>query len=535
MISLPIVQRELLIASRGLGSWLWRWIVAIVAVVFGGLWLLLASFNLGGGPGLQGDFFFAILSWACFGYCLLSGLWTTADALTREKTEGTLGLLFLTDLRGYDVVLGKMFTGSLRSLYGVLAVMPVLALPLLMGGVTNAQFWRTVGALLNILVFSISVGIFFSALCNRTGKSIFWTLLLLANITIIPLIYIGVGGMNPVLSLLSPGHAMYHAAAPVIGAAPVWGWYPLWIGCGLAASVLLLFLASLIIPHRWQDRQVRPSVSADQANESGSVAPVEHRRIEHLESNPVSWLVNRKASMQTSRVLMLGFIIITWLVMILLTLSESMYSYMDTLVPIGIGALWLGSLWFRIDLTRHTVASLSDAKLCGALEQIIVTPLDEKQFRRGHFRAMARFWLWPFVALFAAPISYIALQVLLHPEIWEFSPMLAGGIFGAIFAVVLVTGFIMDVFALYFSGCWFALRGQSFGAAFWRTFGFVYLLPTLGSQLLCWLGMFVWLITGIIFIVWPLTSLQSNFRRVVSGEYGQPYTRKVKRVPVPAT
>ena len=47
--------------------------------------------------------------------------------------------------------------------------------------------------------------------------------------------------------------------------------------------------------------------------------------------------------------------------------------------------------------------------------------------------------------------------------------------------------------------------------------------------------MFVWLITGIIFIIWPLTSLQSNFRRVVSGEYGQPFMRKVKRVPVPAT
>ena len=113
--------------------------------------------------------------------------------------------------------------------------------------------------------------------------------------------------------------------------------------------------------------------------------------------------------------------------------------------------------------------------------------------------------------------------------------MLVGGIFGTIFAAVLVTGFILDVFALYFSGCWFALRGQSFGAAFWRTFGFVYLLPTLGSQLLCWLGMFVWLITGIIFIVWPLTSLQSNFRRVVSGEYGQPYRRKINPAPKPAT
>ena len=131
-MNLPIVQRELLVASRGLASWLWRWIVAIVAVAFGGLWLLFASIGQSAGPGLQGDVFFAILSWACFGYCLLSGLWTTTDSLTREKTEGTLGLLFLTDLRGYDVVLGKMFTGSLRSFYGVLAVLPVLALPLLL-------------------------------------------------------------------------------------------------------------------------------------------------------------------------------------------------------------------------------------------------------------------------------------------------------------------------------------------------------------------------------------------------------------------
>ena len=141
MFNLPIVQRELLIASKGLGSWLWRWIVAIIAVFFGGYWILIASGvgqNVPGG--MQGDIFFAIMTWCCFVYCLLAGLWTTTDTLTREKTDGTLGLLFLTDLRGYDVVLGKMFSGSLRSFYGVLAVLPVLALPLLMGGVTNAQF-----------------------------------------------------------------------------------------------------------------------------------------------------------------------------------------------------------------------------------------------------------------------------------------------------------------------------------------------------------------------------------------------------------
>ena len=153
MISLPIVERELGIASRNLGSWLSRWIIAIVAVCFGGLWLGMA-YSVGGM--MKGDVFFAILAWACFVYCLLAGLWTTSDTLTREKTDGTLGLLFLTDLRGYDVVLGKMITASLKSFYGVLAVLPVLALPLLMGGVTNDQFWRTAGALLNLSLIHIS-------------------------------------------------------------------------------------------------------------------------------------------------------------------------------------------------------------------------------------------------------------------------------------------------------------------------------------------------------------------------------------------
>ena len=182
MFNLPIVQRELLIASRGLGSWLSRWILAMIAVSLGGFWLLAGSSVGQNAPGsLQGDVFFTVMTWSCFTYCLLAGLWTTTDTLTREKNDGTLGLLFLTDLRGYDVVLGKMFSGSLRSFYGVLAVLPVLALPLLMGGVTNTQFLRTVFALLNILIFSLSCGIFFSAICRRTGQSIFYTLLFLVS------------------------------------------------------------------------------------------------------------------------------------------------------------------------------------------------------------------------------------------------------------------------------------------------------------------------------------------------------------------
>ena len=255
MISLPIVERELGIASRKIGSWLSRWIIAIAAVLFGGGWLLIASMEVGM---MKGDIFFAILAWACFAYCLLAGLWTTTGTLTREKKDGTLGLLFLTDLRGYDVVLGKMITTSLKSFYGVLAVLPVLALPLLMGGVTNDQLWRTVCALMNILVFSLSLGMFFSALSWHTGRAIFWTFFSLLSVTMLPLFYLWSGGTSSALHFFSPGFAMANASASVMGA-PVAGFvgYWSWLGGGLAVSAALLTLASWIIPYRWRETKLR--------------------------------------------------------------------------------------------------------------------------------------------------------------------------------------------------------------------------------------------------------------------------------------
>ena len=229
--------------------------------------------------------------------------------------------------------------------------------------------------------------------------------------------------------------------------------------------------------------------------------------------------------MRQSRVFLILYLALAWMA---ITVYSSLNGRVEpTVIITGISLLWLGSLWFRIDLTRHTVSSISEAKECGALEQILVTPMNERQFRRGHFRAMASFWLWPLISLLLAPILYIWIQVLMHPEILEES----GLVFGITFIGVMIVGlpllsFFLDIFALYFSGCWFALRNHSFGQAFWKTFGFVYLLPTIGSIFVCFIGQFAWLITGTIFIIWPLTSLQGNFRRVVSGEYALSHVKK---------
>ena len=192
--------------------------------------------------------------------------------------------------------------------------------------------------------------------------------------------------------------------------------------------------------------------------------------------------------------------------------------------------VWVGSFWIRLEVARHAVTTIHEAKASGALEQILVTPVDERQFRRGHFAAMVRFWMWPVILLASLPIVAALLSMLTTG--WIFDDALFGvSIMGLMSGLVAVV-FFGDLFALYYSGCWFALRSSSYSAAFWKTFGFVYLLPTIGSVLFCWLGQFIWLITDIIFIVWPLTSLQGNFRRVVSGEYGIRYARPL---PLPAT
>ena len=527
MISLPIVERELGIASRNLGSWLSRWIIAIVAVCFGGLWLGMA-YSVGGM--MKGDVFFAILAWACFVYCLLAGLWTTSDTLTREKTDGTLGLLFLTDLRGYDVVLGKMITASLKSFYGVLAVLPVLALPLLMGGVTNDQFWRTAGALLNILIFSLSMGMFFSALSWSSGRAVFWTFFSLFSVTMLPLIHLWLGGTASALNFVSPGFAMANASAPVIGT-PAAGFsgHWAWLGSGLAVSGMLLVLASWTISHRWRETKLRPQTpSLGERTDGDRLQSSAERQSAILNANPAGWLVWRMRSFRTSRRLLMALMITIGLVLpgfVVLAGAgiDDLWIFMGSLV-------WVGSFWIRLEVARHAVTTIHEAKASGALEQILVTPVDEKEFRRGHFAAMVRFWMWPVILLASLPI--VAALFSMFMEGWIFDDALFGvsimGLMSGLIAVV----FFGDLFALYYSGCWFALRSSNYSAAFWKTFGFVYLLPTIGSVLFCWMGQFIWLITDIIFIVWPLTSLQGNFRRAVSGEYGIRYARPL---PSPAT
>src|SRR2546427_9347666 len=181
MTFLPIVDRELRVRARQKSTHRTRLIGAVLASGLVALMLLASAF--GRGVGRFGGFVFVALAWLAFLYALLEGARNTADCLSEEKRAGTLGLLFLTDLKGYDVVLGKLIARSLHTFYGALAVVPMLGVPLLMCGVTLGEFERMALVAVNTLFFSVGLGIAVSTLCRSAHRAVLTTLFLLLLVT----------------------------------------------------------------------------------------------------------------------------------------------------------------------------------------------------------------------------------------------------------------------------------------------------------------------------------------------------------------
>lgn len=138
MTFLAVVARELRVASRRRGTYWLRSSAGLLAIALGTwMWLTILP-QLP--PSQRGRTLFYVISGLALLYSLVCGISVTADCLSEEKREGTLGLLFLTDLKGYDIVAGKLVATSLNAFYRLVAIFPVMAVPLLMGGSRLVSF-----------------------------------------------------------------------------------------------------------------------------------------------------------------------------------------------------------------------------------------------------------------------------------------------------------------------------------------------------------------------------------------------------------
>src|SRR5688572_28112543 len=251
MTVLPVVAREMSVLARRKSMYWSRWVTAVVAL-FVMLWLLVISASQVSFAQLGASIFF-ILSSLCFTFAILIGMHATADCLSEEKREGTLGLLFLTDLRSFDVIGGKLAASSLQAALALIGVIPMISLALLLGGVTLRQFGEVSLVLGNTMFLSLAVGVFVSSLSRNERKAMVGTFVALFVITLGPwiiayLLQDYLGGVPERLVAASPlfDFAMIHSGPTMFRpAGPNYFWHSL-VGLHLLGWALLAISAWIL-------------------------------------------------------------------------------------------------------------------------------------------------------------------------------------------------------------------------------------------------------------------------------------------------
>jgi hypothetical protein len=423
------------------------------------------------GASVMGDALFGTLTWLALLVALSAGLFFTADCLSEEKREGTLGFLFLTDLRGYDVVGGKLLATSLRVTYGLLAVLPILAVTFLLGAVSGAHYWKTALALLNALFCSLAAGLMVSALSRDSQRALGATVLLLLLLVLGGLAADGLysevkhRAFKPLLSLASPGY--------VFGVAGAWGRNPYWLALGLNQVIgwTMLGVACLVVPHSWQEKRHRPKVSRlGYWWKYGGARRRRALRRKLLERNPVQWLACRER-WQANGIWVLALLVAGLLVgFVVGKAPEEVWNSWGSLSWVLVGLLYL---WIASQASRFYI----EARQSGFLELLLVAPPTVKEVVQGHWRALLRMFGVPVALLLLAELAggclaYGAAWGNAGPQEWRH-------LLAFVTAAASTLGTLASLLALAWFGMWMGMTSRKASLATLKTLLFVKVIPFL--------------------------------------------------------
>ncbi|HZR16564.1 MAG TPA: ABC transporter permease subunit [Verrucomicrobiae bacterium] len=400
MTFLPIVSRELRLASRRRATY-WLRSGAALATMLLGTWLFLLF--QGQSPKELAVALFCVLTGGGVLFALLSGPRSTADCISEEKREGTLGLLFLTDLKGYDVVLGKLVAGSLNSFYTVVAILPTIAIPLLLGGgITLSEIGRMSLVTINALFFSLTMGVWASAMSRSAQKAAALSLLLILLTTaVLPACGALIAAAHSAPRVSAPflvssvGFTYYLSFDAPYKSAKLWFWWSLGIVHGL--SWLGLILASVITPVSWQDRPLGDnSLMWRQRWKAWSFGNQLQRlafRRRLLDINPVLWLAARGRTKAVGLWLFLGVIGCVW--------AWGWWKFRREWLNEGIylSTAALLNLALRYWLAGEATRALADQRKTGALELLLSTPMRVEEILHGQWLALRRQFFGPVVTV----------------------------------------------------------------------------------------------------------------------------------------
>jgi hypothetical protein len=488
-------------------------------------------------PAKAGAATFGAVSWLEFLLACAVTL-VTADCLSRERRDGTLGLLLLTDLKGLHVVLGKLCVAGITAAYILVGFLPAVGILKLTGGVSGWEIARVCLAILNTGFVALAAGMWVSGRAQTRSGAVRGSLLLIVALCGGPrfLMYVAlrVTGTGEFISSLSPYTAFLLADEKHFAGAEWMYWTSLGVSQLLGWG--LLVGTALRLRYNWKTIEWKPPPKPIvwQPADEVEARALEAQRVELKQKDPLCWAFSRlriqNAMIWTgSLVLLFGGTGFSWDLLVVGRMTG----------PSAIG-IWSGlHLLFTLGaaglLAWASGRFLFEAQRTGELELLLSTPLGAADIVGANWRALCQplrgAWLL---------VGFLILLGFLLGSGTRASAAGAPAIWGLIEKGLPVAWRVFDIIALCWIGMWFGLQARKPLTIMAWPAGLVVGIPWVISYiLLIWLSfassgswnarqpgaivafwLLAWPILNLVkdgvFIAWAVKKLRAELRTTVS-------------------
>jgi hypothetical protein len=502
MTFLPIIERELRVRARSGATYWVRFAVGIAGALLC-MQQLIVSGPLNT-PAVVGRRVFDEMASTAFLLCC-SACVLAVEAINTERREGTLGLLFLTRVRSFDVLAGKLVSVGGTSLCALAALVPALMIPVLAGGVTGSEAFRKAAALLATLLFALGAGLCGAAAQAQRFKAVFGAVLIVAVTALGPFLFLSIAGsasgVGNAVGLFSPLVLLIAAGDGAYQAAPAFYWGSL--ATVQALGWLLLAGAGLqlqrSIGREGGAEVVRPPPTPKDLERAVGLG---RWRPDKEEAGPMEWLVYRQQGVSPTAwgaaVVALAFS--RWVSLATKPLSGASAPVFWVLAwPMGLAAALVGGAIVAWISGRF----FARVRRTGELELLLPTPVGAEDLVADQWKVLKRMYAWPVLSLQAAMLVPVAAMTGWSSAGFSSAMPLES----ALAAVLSFANTFLGTAALCWLGLWFGLTARR------QTNAILYAVSL--AQGVPWLASLVGLVLGVA-VVGPFSRVLPVSYAVVS-------------------
>lgn len=442
---LPVISRELRAQSRQPFTH-WLRVLGVTVVL---VWGLLFAFDNQHASNM-GSVIFGQIHRSLFWAIWLLVPFSAADCISRERREGTLGLLFLTPLKPRDIVVAKGFAHGFRAMTLLLAVLPAMMIPFLLGGVSWNQVVMMALVEFTSICWALGVALVASSIAKDGMRAMILAVVLAVVAFYVSTVLtaraaysagVGTGGglgqniyayygssESPFLiGLFVLGISNLEMWRPGIGV-PITVLAPLALHSVLAVIGLLVLFASIVfsgirIRNSWKEEPPSARMKEFQKTFLKPVVWVgffKRWMQRKLDKNPIGWLEQRRWSGRMTSWVWFAVIVTFYSVFLGERNFMRDYGEIEDLMA------WL----LCVTMAAVSAASFRRERENGVLELLLVSPLKAREIVHGRLRGLwAQFLpaclgmllLWLFTVSIFSHSTYNPRAYREYARIWFFA------------------------------------------------------------------------------------------------------------------